>query len=102
MLTAMVGFAMMVLAQPGGAHSPLLACYDEGEEQVTCEGGYSDGAPAAGQTIRVLTPARRLILEARFDRSNTYKFRKPVTAFLVEFEGDSSHLATFDGEDLIK
>ena len=35
------------------AHTPLCSCYDNGDCTVTCEGGFSDGSPAAGVQMRV-------------------------------------------------
>ncbi|MBK1637032.1 hypothetical protein CKO19_14985, partial [Rhodovulum adriaticum] len=29
------------------AHTPLCACYDNGDGTVLCEGGFSDGSSAA-------------------------------------------------------
>jgi hypothetical protein len=41
-----------------------------------------------------------LILESVFDTASAYSFDKPKSPFVVEFVGDPSHVATFDGEDL--
>lgn len=85
----------------GMAHAPLLNCFENDEKTaVTCEAGYSDGASAAGQMIRVREASGRLILEAVFDPSSSFVFDKPGTPFFVEFIGDPSHVATFDGDDL--
>ncbi len=89
-------------AAPAAAHSPLVACFDNEDGTITCEAGYSDGASSAGQVIRVLQTNKRLILENVFDKKGTYTFKKPVTAFFVEFIGDTAHLATFDSVDLEK
>lgn len=100
--TVPVTTVMLVIAGTGSgmAHAPLLSCFDNENGTVTCEAGYSDGAPAAGQLIRVREGNGRLILESVFDKASAYSFDKPAAPFTVEFVGDPSHVATFDGEDL--
>ena len=39
------------------AHTPLCSCFDNGDDTVTCEGGFSDGSSASGVPVRVLDPA---------------------------------------------
>ena len=82
------------------AHDPILSCFENKTGTITCEAGYSDGAPSAGQTIRVSQPNQRLILENKFGKDSSFTFKKPGMAFIVEFIGDTSHRATFDSEDL--
>ena len=58
------GFAMLVRALAvllslgfgagAQAHTPLFDCFDNGDDTLTCEGGFSDGSSAAGVSIRVL------------------------------------------------
>ena len=67
---------------------------------MLCEAGYSDGASSAGQAVHVFNDEQRLILDGVFDASGTFIFDQPEGGFYVEFEGDSSHIATFYGEDL--
>ena len=35
--------AMLAFAGQAFAHSPLMSCFDNGDNTVTCEGGFSDG-----------------------------------------------------------
>lgn len=101
MRTAVI-LAIALAAAPAAAHNALISCFDNGDQTVTCEAGYSDGASSAGQVIRVLQINKRLILEAKFSKDGTFTFKKPDVAFYIEFIGDSTHMATFDGEDLVK
>ena len=94
--------AVLLHIASASAHTALITCFDNGDATVTCEAGYSDGASSAGQVIRVSQTNKRLIIEAKFDKEGTYTFKKPDVDFYVEFIGDPSHLATFDGEDLVK
>ena len=94
--------AWLAAVAPADAHAPLISCFDNDDGTVTCEAGYSDGASAAGQVVRVREATTRLIEEAVFDQTGAYTFKKPAVPFLVEFYGDASHVAQFDGDDLNK
>jgi hypothetical protein len=93
---------VILLASPSTvfAHDPILSCFENKTGAITCEAGYSDGAPSAGQAIRVSQTNKRLILENKFGKDSSFTFKKPDVPFVVEFVGDSSHRATFDSEDL--
>jgi len=95
-------FLALWLASPSAvfAHDPILSCFENKTGAITCEAGYSDGAPSAGQAIRVSQTNKRLILENKFGKDSSFTFQKPDVPFIVEFVGDSSHRATFDSEDL--
>lgn len=94
--------AWLALAASAAAHAPLISCFDNDDGTITCEAGYSDGASAAGQVVRVREANTRLIEEAVFDKTGAYTFKKPAVPFTVEFFGDASHIAQFDGDDLNK
>ncbi len=98
-LLAIAGSAFLISGR-AYAHDPILSCYENKDVTVTCEAGYSDGSPSAGQTIRVVQNNKRLILEDRFGKDSSFTFKKPDVGFTVEFLGDPSHRATFDSEDL--
>lgn len=98
-----IGTAMVI--GPAGfahAHDPILSCFENSNGSVTCEAGYSDGASASGQLIRVMLANKRLVLEDKFPRNSAFTFKRPAGDFVVEFIGDSAHRATFDSEDLGK
>ena len=92
--------ALVTLPAPAFAHDPIISCFDNKDGTITCEAGYSDGAASAGQTIRVMMPNKRLILENKFGRDSSFTFKKPEGDFLVEFVGDPGHRAVFDSSDL--
>ena len=45
--------AMLAFAGQAFAHSPLMSCFDNGDNTVTCEGGFSDGSSAAGVKMHI-------------------------------------------------
>lgn len=92
--------SLAMMSAPAFAHDPIISCFDNKDGTITCEAGYSDGAASAGQTIRVMMPNKRLILENKFGRDSSFTFKKPEGDFLVEFVGDPGHRAVFDSSDL--
>jgi hypothetical protein len=78
---------------PAMAHAPILDCYVDGDE-IACEAGYSDGASAADQVLRVR-------FEARFDASGSYRFAPPdADEYHVQFEGDQFHSVILYSTDI--
>ena len=59
--------ALFVGALPAFAHTPICNCYDNGDETVTCEGGFSDGASAEGVSIRILDLRERVLIDGKME-----------------------------------
>lgn len=99
--TIFVGLLLMIgAASPALAHAPLLDCYVDGDE-ITCEAGYSDGASAADQVIRVRDDAHRLLFEDRFGADGSYHFAPPdAPEYHVQFEGDQFHSVILYSTDI--
>jgi hypothetical protein len=88
----LAGFAM--------AHSAVCSCFDNGDQTVTCEGGFSDGSSAAGVAIRVFDSHDKVLVEGKMDDSGTFTFKKPAAEYHVVFDAGQSHLVTIDGGDI--
>lgn len=89
------GLAELVLA-----HNAICDCYDNGDETITCEGGFSDGGTAAGVPMRVLDSAGRVLIEGVMSDQSDFTFAKPDVDFRVEFEGGDGHVVQIDGRDI--
>lgn len=95
---ALLGLA--AAAGPAFAHSPVCSCFDNGDDTVTCEGGFSDGASAAGVPIRVVELSGRVLLEGKMDEAGTYTFTKPAVEYQVVFDAGEGHSVTIYGGDI--
>lgn len=95
-----VGVLVSAAAQLALAHSAVCSCFDNGDETITCEGGFSDGSSAAGVAIRVLDGRDKLLLEGKMDDAGTFTFEKPAVEYHVVFDAGQSHLVTIDGTDI--
>jgi hypothetical protein len=95
---------LLLLAFAGGgvvsAHTPICDCYDNGDDTITCEGGFSDGGTAVGVAMRVVDTTGRVLIEGAMSDNSDFTFAKPDVDFLVEFEGGEGHVIQIDGRDI--
>lgn len=82
------------------AHTPLFACYDNGDGMVLCEGGFSDGSSAAGVAIRILDGDGKLLQEDALDANSEIELKRPEGAFTVIFDAGPGHLLEITGSDI--
>ena len=91
---------LLFLARPAVAHSPICNCYDNGDDTITCEGGFSDGASAAGVSIRIVDDRDRVLLDGVMADDSTYTFDRPSEEFHVIFDAGQSHIVTIFSDDI--
>jgi hypothetical protein len=91
--TALAAVAILALGLPGGAraHTPVCACYDNGDGSVLCEGGFSDGATAAGVPMRVRDASGGSLIAGAVDANGEFAFQKPEGFADVLFDGGEGH-----------
>ncbi len=91
---------LFALAPPAIAHSPICACFDNGDGTVTCEGGFSDGASAEGVAMRIVDESDRVLQVGEMDARSTYTFDTPDGEFHVIFDAGMSHIVTIFSGDI--
>ena len=74
------------------AHTPYMACFDNGDGTVTCNGDFSDGSSAAGVPMRVVDDQEKLLIQGRMDEDGEFTFQRPDGAFTVIFDGGPNHV----------
>jgi len=99
-LTTAHALALLALTNTGWAHSPICACYDNGDGTVTCEGGFSDGASAEGVAMRIVDESDRVLQVGEMDSRSTYTFDMPDGEFHVIFDAGMSHIVTIFSGDI--
>ena len=99
-LPARVFVTIFGLPVVASAHTPICDCFDNGNETITCEGGFSDGASAAGIPMRVLDNTGRILIEGAMSGRSDFTFDKPEGNYRVEFEGGEGHVILIDGRDI--
>jgi hypothetical protein len=82
------------------AHNAICSCYDNGDDTITCEGGFSDGATAVGVPIRVYDKSGKVLIDGVMSKDSDFTFRKPKVQFRVEFSAGEGHVVKIDGRDI--
>ena len=84
------------------AHTPMCACYDNGDGSVTCEGGFSDGSSAAGVRMRVVAKDGGQLREGKMDEFSEFTFDKPSGVYSVVFDAGEGHVIEINGEEIME
>ena len=91
---------LLALAAAADGHNAICDCFDNGDDTITCEGGFSDGGKAVGVPVRVVDQAGKVLIEGVMSDKSDYTFAKPKVDFRVEFDGGQGHVVTIDGRDI--
>ena len=88
------------MVQLADAHTPICDCYDNGDNTITCEGGFSDGGTAVGVPMRIFDGRGKILIEGVMTDQSDFTFAKPDGNFRVEFEGGAGHIIQIEGRDI--
>ena len=91
---------LLACAASAAAHNAICDCYDNGDETITCEGGFSDGGKAVGVPVRVLDGSGKVLIDGAMSDNSDFKFAKPKVEFRVQFDAGQGHVVTIDGRDI--
>ncbi len=97
---SMLGF--LATSGTSFAHTPVCACYDNGDGTVLCEGGFSDGSTASGVKLNVYDGEDKLILEGKMNEDSEFEFDKPDGDYHVIFDAGPGHELTIDGSEIVE
>lgn len=81
------------------AHTAIMSCFDNGDDTIVCEGGFSDGSSASG-VLMYLKQKDKRILESRMNEDSEFAFTKPKGEYTIHFDAGKGHLVTIKGEDI--
>lgn len=84
------------------AHTPLCSCFDNGDETVTCVGGFSDGSSASGVEMRVLDKRGKVLIKGKMNEDSDYTFDKPAGDYSVLFDAGDGHEIQVDSKEIIE
>ena len=94
--------ALLLFPTMGAAHSPIFSCFDNGNNSITCEGGFSDGAPVTGMRLAVYDAAGQKVSAGRLNENSEYTFDKPSGDYKVVFNAGSGHNIEIKSQDIAK
>jgi len=89
---------LLMAPTAGWAHLPLVLCVDNGDNSITCQGGFSDGSTAAGVAMQIKAVDGRVLLEGRLDDASEFTFMKPGDDFVVVFDAGPEHQLQVPGQ----
>lgn len=92
--------SLALAAAVASAHNAICNCFENDDETITCEGGFSDGGKAVGVPLRVFDRAGKVLIEGVMSKDSNFTFPKPKVAFRVEFNAGEGHIVTIDGRDI--
>jgi hypothetical protein len=84
------------------AHTPYMACFDNGDGTITCNGEFSDGSSAAGVAIRVVDKNEKVLLAGHMDEDGEYTFDRPAGAFTVIFDAGPGHVVKEKDDSIVQ
>ena len=91
---------LFALAATAYGHNAICECFDNGDGNITCEGGFSDGGKAVGVPLRVLDQSGKVLIDGKMSEQSDYTFAKPKVDFRVQFDAGQGHVVTIDGRDI--
>lgn len=91
---------LALLATAAYAHNAICDCFDNGDDTITCEGGFSDGGKAVGVPMRIVDGTGKVLLEGAMSERSDFTFAKPKVDYRVEFDAGEGHVVTIDGRDI--
>ncbi|MBN1904055.1 MAG: hypothetical protein JW927_03065 [Deltaproteobacteria bacterium] len=98
----MVLLAANITVLKANAHTPYMACFENEEHTITCNGEFSDGSSAAGTPVRVENEKGKIILEGKMDEDGEFTFKTPEGRFTVIFDAGPGHIVEEKSENIIE
>lgn len=93
---------MALLATAAPAHNAICSCFENEDQTITCEGGFSDGGKSEGVPLRVYDQAGKVLIDGKMNKDGEYTFARPKVPFRVEFDAGDGHVVKIDGRDIEK
>lgn len=84
------------------AHTPFMACFDNGDGTITCNGEFSDGSSASGVSIQVVDGRRRVLVKGNMDPDGEFTFGRPEGDFSVIFDAGPGHVVIEKSDNIIE
>jgi hypothetical protein len=80
-------------------HTAIMSCFDNGDNTITCEGGFSDGSSASGVVFKVEQNGKTLI-EGKMSEDSEFTFKKPQGDYRAVFDAGEGHTIIIKGSEI--
>ncbi len=81
------------------AHTAIMSCFDNGDNTITCEGGFSDGSSASGVKFHVLQDGKK-VYETKMSEDSEVTFDKPAGDYSAIFDAGEGHQVHVKGSEI--
>ncbi|WP_212631808.1 hypothetical protein [Pseudomonas sp. KB-10] len=82
------------------AHNPVCQCEAQGDEEIVCVGGFSDGSGAPGVTLDVISYDEEILVAGKLGDDSSLSFKRPEGEFYVLFDAGPGHVVEIDHLDI--
>lgn len=83
------------------AHTAVMTCFDNGDDSITCEGGFSNGASGSGVSMYIQQNDQKIITGI-MNEDSEFSFKKPTGKYKVHFDAGEGHMVVINGKDIIQ
>lgn len=83
-------FVLAVLANSLFAHTAIMNCFDNGDDTITCEAGFSDGSSASGVNFIIEQNGKNVLVE-KIPDSSEITFKKLSGDYNAILDGGEGH-----------
>lgn len=97
---SIAALGVALLSGMAWSHTPICDCYDNGDDTITCEGGFSDGGSAAGVELRIVDSSGKVLLQGQMGEYSDFTFDKPAGNFRVQYMAGAGHIIEIDSRDI--
>jgi len=101
-IPALLFAGVILLPTLGMAHSAICSCFDNGDNTITCEGGFSDGSSASGVRVFVRDMGDQTLDRGKMNEDSEFTFKKPDQAYKIVFDAGPGHQVEINGKDIIE
>ncbi|ADG92224.1 conserved hypothetical protein [Arcobacter nitrofigilis DSM 7299] len=91
----------LLLISSSYAHTAIMTCFDNGDNTITCEGGFSNGSSGSGVQMYVKHGDKKII-EGLMNEDSEFTFTKPQNSYVVIFDAGKGHIVSIKGEEIIE
>lgn len=92
-------FTLAFIASSAFGHSALMNCFDNGDETITCEGGFSDGSSSSG-VVFVIEQNGKTVFETKMNDNSEVTFKKPQGEFTAILDAGEGHEVYIENKDI--
>jgi len=92
-------FSVLLAVSSSFGHTALMSCFDNGDNTITCEGGFSDGSSASGVNFRIEQNGK-VVFQTKIDESSEITFDKPKSDFDAILDGGEGHKVIIKGKNI--